>query len=402
MRLEPERFFHLTYCTNIHPSHGWDDVQASLRRYAPPLKARFAPDAPFGIGLRLSGVESRELLEGDRLERFREFLEDEGLYVAIINGFPYGPFHDQPVKANVHAPDWRDPERVAYTLRLVEILAALLPPGMEGGISTSPLSYTTWVDASDEATWDLLVRHLVQVAAAMARVRQEQGKLIHLDIEPEPDGLLGDFASLADFYEQRLLPKGAPLLAEEMGIPEAEARGCLLEHLRVCFDACHIAVGYEDPAAILDRYAGLGIRVGRVQVSSALKVHLPEDAAAREETARALERFADATYLHQVIQRNRDGTFVSYPDLPDALPQIGNPDAVEWRIHFHVPVFVEGYESFGSTQEDLRAVLALARERCLTPYLEIETYTWDVLPRDMKAELGESIAREIDWVLRAF
>jgi hypothetical protein len=115
-----------------------------------------------------------------------------------------------------------------------------------------------------------------------------------------------------------------------------------------------------------------------------------------------LGRFADATYLHQVIQRNRDGSFVSYLDLPDALPQIGDPEAVEWRVHFHVPVFAEGYETFGSTQEDLRAVLALARERRLTPYLEIETYTWDVLPAGLKAELGESIAREIDWVLGAF
>lgn len=402
MRLDADPFFHLTYCTNIHPSNGWDDVQNSLRRYAPPLKARFAPDAPFGIGLRLSGVESRELLEGDRLDRFREFLEDEGLYVFTLNGFPHGPFHNQRVKEHVHAPDWRDEERVAYTLRLVEILAALLPEGMDGGISTSPLSYKTWVNADDEATWDLLVRHLVRVAAAMIRARQKHGKLIHLDIEPEPDGLLGTYASLADFYERRLLPKGAPLLAKELGIPEAEARGCLLEHLRVCFDACHVAVGYEDPAAILDRYADLGIRIGKVQVSSALKVPLPDDPAARSETARALEPFAESTYLHQVLQRNRDGSIVSYPDLPDALPHISDPQASKWRIHFHVPVFIDRYGAFESTQEDLRAVLRLIRERRLTPYLEIETYTWDVLPPSMKAELGESIAREFDWVLHAF
>ena len=182
MRLDPEGFFQLTYCTNIHPSNGWDDVLANLRRYAPPLKARFAPDAPCGIGLRLSGVESRQLLEGDRLEQFRAFLDEQGLYVFTLNGFPYGPFHNQPVKEIVHAPDWRDDERVDYTLRLIEILAALLPPGTEGGISTSPLSYKTWLDADDEATWDLLIRNLVRVAAALVRLRQDQGTLIHLDI----------------------------------------------------------------------------------------------------------------------------------------------------------------------------------------------------------------------------
>jgi hypothetical protein len=402
MRLAPDGDFHLTYCTNIHPSQGWDDVRASLRRYAPPLKARFAPDAPFGIGLRLSGVESRQLLEGDRLERFREFLEDEGLYVFTLNGFPYGPFHHQPVKEFVHAPDWRDEERVAYTLRLVEILSALLPAGMEGGISTSPLSYTGWVDESDEATWSHLIDNLVRVAAAMARVQRERGQLIHLDIEPEPDGLLGTFDELSDFYETRLLPLGTPRLARELGISEEEARQSLLEHLRVCFDACHIAVGYEDPAAILDRFAELGIQVGKVQVSSALKVPLPADASAREEIGRVLAGFADATYLHQVIQRNRDGSFVSFLDLPDALPHIGDPEAVEWRVHFHVPVFVDRYETFGSTQDDLRRVLEVARERRISPYLEIETYTWDVLPPGMKAELGESIGREYAWAIDAF
>ena len=255
MRLDPDGVFQLTYCTNIHPSNGWDDVLANLRRYALPLKARFAPDAPFGIGLRLSGVESRELLTGNRLAQFRAFLDEQGLYVFTLNGFPYGPFHNQPVKENVHAPDWRDDERVDYTLRLIEILAALLPPGMEGGISTSPLSYKTWLDADDEATWDLLIRNLVRVAAAMVRLRQDLGTLIHVDIEPEPDGLLGSFDEFAGFYEARLLPAGAVLLAAELGVSEAEASDCLLEHLRVCFDACHVAVGYEDPATLLDRFA---------------------------------------------------------------------------------------------------------------------------------------------------
>lgn len=402
MRLESERYFHLTYCTNIHSSHGWDDVQASLKQYAPPLKARFAPDAPFGIGLRLSGEESRELLVGDRLERFREFLDEHRLYVFTLNAFPYGPFHNQAVKEYVHAPDWRDEERVAYTRRMIEILAALLPEGMDGGISTSPLSYKRWVDPDDEATWAIVTENLINVAAALVRLRQERGILIHLDIEPEPDGLLGTYGELADYYERRLLPLGSASLAAELDIPEEEARTCLLEHLRVCFDACHVAVGYEDPAAVLDRYNELGIRIGKVQVSSALKVALLDDPAAREETARALEPFAESTYLHQVIQRNRDGSFIDFPDLPDALPHINDPDAVEWRIHFHVPVFIETYGDFGSTQEELRTVLALTRERRLTPHLEIETYTWDVLPPGMKSDLGESIAREIDWVRRAF
>ncbi len=402
MRLGPDGFFQLTYCTNIHPSNGWNSVLANLRRYALPLRRRFGPDVPFGIGLRLSGEESRELLEGSNLPEFKSFLDEHGLYVFTLNGFPHGPFHQQPVKADVHAPDWRDEERVRYTLRLVEILAAVLPPEMDGGISTSPLSYGRWINQDDPGTWDLLVGNVVRVAAAMARVRQERGKLIHLDIEPEPDGLLGTFAALADFYETRLLPVGGPLLAAELDIPLAEARACLLDHIRVCFDACHIAVGYEDPAQVLDRFEQVGIRVGKVQVSSAVKVVLPDARHIREEMATRLAAFAESTYLHQVVQRNHDGSFAQFPDLPDALPAVGDPEAAEWRIHFHVPIFVERYETFASTQDDLRSVLALLRERRFTSHVEIETYTWDVLPTALKTDLLDSIGREYAWALDVF
>ncbi|MDP9367287.1 MAG: metabolite traffic protein EboE [Chloroflexota bacterium] len=402
MRLRPDGFFQLTYCTNIHPSNGWNSVLANLRRYALPLRARFAPEVPFGIGLRLSGEESRELLEGTNLPEFKSFLDEHGLYVFTLNGFPHGPFHQQPVKADVHAPDWRDEERVHYTLRLVEILATVLPAEMDGGISTSPLSYSRWIDQNDPGIWDLLVGNVVRVAAAMARVRQDRGKLIHLDIEPEPDGLLGTCTALSDFYETRLLPVGGPLLAAELDIPLAAARACLLDHIRVCFDACHVAVGYEDPALVLDRFAEVGIQVGKVQVSSAVKVALPDDRHAREEMAARLAAFAESTYLHQVVQRNHNGSFARFPDLPDALPAIVDSCAAEWRIHFHVPIFVERYETFASTQDDLRRVLALLRERRFTSHLEIETYTWDVLPIALKADLLDSISREYAWALDVF
>src|SRR5262249_18213886 len=133
--------FQLTYCTNIHPANGWRAVLANLEHYAPALKARFAADRSFGIGLRLSGQESEELLRGEQLDEFQAFLEQRGLYVFTLNGFPHGPFHRQAVKGAVHAPDWREEERVQYTLRLVAVLARLLPEHTDGGISTSPLSY---------------------------------------------------------------------------------------------------------------------------------------------------------------------------------------------------------------------------------------------------------------------
>lgn len=408
MQIGPDRF--LTYCTNIHPADGWPAVRETLEAYAPRLKAALSPGAPFAVGLRLSGRESRELLEGDHLARFRDYLAAEGLVVYTINGFPYGPFHRAAVKDRVHAPDWREPERVAYTLRLAEILAAVLPEGMDGGISTNPLAYRLWFGEGDEhaidrATWTLFVRHLVEVVTALVRLREAKGTFIHIDVEPEPDGVLGDSRDLVRFFEDWLLPAGAPLLAEALGTSRDEARARLLEHVQVCWDTCHVAVAYEEPADVLARYEAAGIRVGRLQISSALKVDLPVSLAARESVAEALAPFAESTYLHQVVQRNRDGRLRAFPDLDAALPAIGAAEAAAWRIHFHVPVFAERFgdfeDGFGSTQDGILATLALLDERPFTRYLEIETYTWDVLPPGLRLPLGDSIRREFEWVLEA-
>ncbi|MEM1093797.1 MAG: metabolite traffic protein EboE [Bacteroidota bacterium] len=393
---------HLTYCTNIHPSNGWADVLASIQRYAPPLKAALAPRVPFGIGLRLSGQESIELLEGDHLADFKRYLDEAGLMVFTMNGFPYGPFHHEPVKDQVHAPDWRDPERVDYTVRLAKALAVLLPDGLDGGISTNPLSYKPWFDGVvDDTDWTLMTHHMVDVVAELARIHHATGKLIHVDIEPEPDGVLETSAELVEYVEEWLLPVGGVLLAAELGLDEDEATTLLLEHVRVCWDTCHVAVMYEDPAEVLARYQTVGLKVGKIQISSALRVELPAAQEARQATQAALAPFVESTYLHQVIQRNNDGTLTAYRDLDQALPHIFAPEAAQWRIHFHVPIFLERYGAFASTQDGIVETLRLFEHQPFTNHLEIETYTWGVLPPDLQQPLGESIRREFEWVRQA-
>lgn len=399
MRVANDGRYHLTYCLNVHPGITWPEVKRNIREHVLPLKAELSPDAPFGIGLRLAGKASSEVLQGDELVKFHDFLDANGLYVFTMNGFPYGPFHGTTVKAEVHAPHWDDDERVAYTLRLIQILAELLPEGMDGGISTNPFGYRPFIDADDRATWQLFTQRMVQIAERLYRVREADGKLIHLDVEPEPDGLLGNCAELIAFYEEWLLPLGVPLLAQRLGLSDEAARDALLEHIRVCFDTCHLSVSYEDPQTILDRFAELGIKVGKIQVSSAVKIDLADDPAERIAQADVIRAFDEPVYLHQVIQRNADDSLTAYLDLPDALPKIADPEAREWRIHFHVPIFIEHYGQFGSTQEAIVKTFALLKERDFTDHLEIETYTWDVLPADLKLEINTSIAREYQWVI---
>lgn len=398
MRLSAHQQIHLTYCTNIHPAHGWDAVFENLKRYAPALKARFSPNAPFGIGLRLSAREARELLSDGALDRFRAFLDESGLYVAIINGFPHGAFHGTVVKADVYAPDWRDDARVRYTRDLIQILTTLLPEGVDGGISTAPLSYKAWMASGDTSGWETITRNIVHVAEALVRAREATGQNIHLDIEPEPDCSIENTDEAIGFFTNRLLVSGPRMLANTLGTSEEIARAHLLEHIQVCFDCCHFAVEYENPTAAIERLHAAGIRIGRVQLSSALKVQFPADSVRCAESAERLQPFADPVYLHQVVE-SAGGSLQRFPDLDPALARSQHACGKEWRIHFHVPLFTDTYDRFESTQGYVRDVLRTMVKTRRTTHLEIETYTWDVLPAGLKRDLLDSIAREYEWVL---
>ena len=402
MQLDPANRFHLTYCTNIHPGDGWPEVEANLRRFAPSLKRRLAPDRPFGLGLRLSARDARELLEPDRLDAFRRFLADEGLYVALINGFPHGSFHRTPVKAEVYAPDWRDDERVRYTIDLVHILGRLLPPGIDGGVSTAPLSYKPWIGAPAAAEWSAFAANICRITEAMVRRRDADGQLLHLDIEPEPDCLIEHSDEFIAFFDDVLVPEGGPALAAALGCSRAAAESHLREHVRICFDCCHFAVEFEDPDAALERLRRAGIAVGRVQLSSALDVTFPEHRADADRLRDRLGRFADTTYLHQVIARRPGGPLRHFADLDEALADGEPSPGTQWRIHFHVPLFAADYDGLGSTQAYVQTVLAAAARAPFTRHFEIETYTWDVLPAGLKIDLLDSIGREYDWVLANF
>jgi hypothetical protein len=387
----------VTYCSNIHPGETWSQVFANLEQYIPPLKARLAPKEPFGIGLRLSDLAAKELLQGNALEQFQSWLSDRDLYVFTLNGFPFGGFHHQVVKDKVYAPDWETRSRLDYTLNLTKILAVLLPEGSDGGISTLPLSYKLW-HTNKEIIFKEGSINLASVTAEMTRIHEKTGKLLHLDLEPEPDGLLENTVEVIDFFENWLLPIGEDYLAKELNISHNLAQEKLREHIRICYDTCHFAVEYEDPASVFARLQAAGIKIGKIQLSAAIRVALSSDN--RDKISARLRPFAESTYLHQVIERWQDGTLHHYNDLETALPHLEGSLAQEWRIHFHVPIFIRDYQFLQSTQDDLVAVLNLLQDNPVCNHLEIETYTWDVLPPQMKLDLLASIKREYEWVLK--
>jgi len=392
--------FHLTYCTNIHPGESWEATFENLEEYIPKIKGELFVDKAFAIGLRVSDEASRELIKPAQLAEFKSWLKANNCYVFTLNGFPFGGFHRQVVKDEVHFPDWSTAARKEYTLRLFAILAAIVPADMDGGISTSPLSYKYWHKTSTDLKklMEQSCAHIMEVVEYLYQLKLDQNLDLHLDIEPEPDGVIEDSSGMVRFYNDWLIPTGVPILAEKFGISAEVAESVIKDHVRVCYDVCHFAVGYEDHKAVLDTFQKDGIKIGKFQLSAALKANIPVEVSQRKPVEKALLPFVESTYLHQVIGRLEDNTLHAYPDLPDALLDLATTEELEWRVHFHVPLFLATYGHLQSTQEDILSVLKLNGELKLTSHLEVETYTWEVLPEDIHLSLDQSIARELNWV----
>jgi len=303
------------------------------------------------------------------------------------------------VKDQVHAPDWTTKLRLDYTLRMFRILYQLLPKGLDGGISTSPLSYRHWYNTDDELreATSIATHHILQVAAMLIKKYRETGVIMHLDIEPEPDGILETGEEFIAWYEQVLLPMGRSTIAKQFDVDEDEAENLIKQHITLCYDVCHFAIGYEPHQQIIDTLAARGIEVGKIQISAALKADLPQGAD-RDEIRAAFDRFDESTYLHQVVAKKVNGYVKRYPDLPEALADIDNPMIEQWRAHFHVPIFTEEYGLVQSTQSDIVDVLSIQKAKSFTNHLEVETYTWGVLPDAKKLPIDDSIARELNWV----
>ncbi len=382
----------LTYCTNVHPGEALPAVRTMLKEHVTAVKARVSPTAPFGVGLRLAAGAADELSAPEELERFKGELGERGLYCFTLNGFPYGAFHQTRVKEQVYLPDWLSPERVRYTQVLARLLSELLPIGVNGSISTVPGCFKA--NATGENSERQMVDALLDVTATLVDLERSKGRHIALALEPEPECFLETTDQTLRFFEQRLFSRTArERLVTKADLEPAEAERALRRHLGVCLDTCHSSVEFEAPLESFRRLRSAGIAVPKVQLSAGLR--LPQ---ATPERVEQLRQFADDVYLHQTVVR-REGSLQRYLDLPEALASAPRADA-EWRVHFHVPIFLRELGTFESTQDDLLPLLDELARADACPHLEVETYTWDVLPRAFRGvPVEEAIARELGFVM---
>ncbi len=384
---------HLTYCLNIHPGESWGENFAAIREKTVEVKARVSADQWFGLGLRLSAQGAAELADEATREEAMDFFREHQLYPFSVNAFPYGRFHQGPVKENVYAPDWRMPERRDYTIQTADVLAAMLPEGIEGSISTVPCSFKPWVTTEEEKI--AMVDNLAACVAYLSALHDDTGRMIHLGLEPEPDCFLETTNETVSFFENFLYRRGAEEVARILGLYRSDAEQLVRKHLGVCFDTCHVALQFEDLTESLRAYKSAGILISKVQLSAALRAKSDPD------SWEALRSFVEPVYLHQVKGRTGAGTRFAWYDLPPALEELSDfPEVKDLRVHFHVPLFAAPTGLIGSTADTLTPEFFHELRGGVCSHLEIETYTFDVLPPEIHpGDLVKSIAREYSWVM---
>ena len=373
---------HLAYCTNVHRGENWAETFDSLQKYTMAVRTRVAPNQPYAIGLRLSDLASRELAEPKTLRRFKEWLQENNSYIFTINGFPYGRFHGTRVKEQVYLPDWTSPERLVFTSRLFDILAELLPDGIEGSVSTVPCSFKEFIKTDVQV--ETIAQNLWSCLDHIDALSQRTGKALHLGLEPEPLCYLETSEETVRFFERlRTLRPGDQRLER---------------HLGVNYDTCHLAVEFEEPDEVVKRFEQARIKISKIHVSSALRL------CPTPEARQALQAFADDIYFHQVIERSQDGVIERYRDLDAALrlDTMKDPATTEWRIHFHIPLHSSRTKLFDNTSDHITGLFRLLQKNpALCSHLEMETYTWEVMPPELKGRtVVDQLVSEYEWTLQ--
>ncbi|GAB3214175.1 metabolite traffic protein EboE [Marinactinospora thermotolerans] len=366
---------HVAYCTNVHPAEDLDGVVEQLRRYAAPVRATLGLPR-LGLGLWLPAPLAHRLArDPGETARLRAALTGSGLEVVTLNAFPYSGFHDPVVKGRVYRPDWTEPERLAYTLDCARVLTELLPDeARRGSVSTLPLA---WREPWGPRHARLAAANLERLASGLRALAAETGRPVRVGLEPEPG------------CRVETTGDAARLLA---GTDHA--------HIGVCLDTCHLAVAFEEPERALSRLSAAGLPVVKVQASAAIQAGAPDSPAARS----ALASFAEDRFLHQVRGSTAEGVRAC-DDLPEALGDGSVLDGAEpWRVHFHVPLHREPIAPLESTRRHLEQTLSalFGGGTAVTDHLEVETYTWSVLPerqrpRDARG-LVDGLAGELAWV----
>ncbi len=386
---------HLTYSTLVHQTDNWEQLWKSVNTYLPAVKARVAPHEKFGVCLRTSAPSIEQLsTEPTKVADLKTFFADNDLYLYTANAFVYGVFKKQVIKEDVYEPDWATPERREYTKKVANLLAELAPDGINPSIQTAPLGFKPKVTGEDVV--DAYTSNVIDVVAHLVDLKKRTGKMVTLGLEPEPRCYLETTDETITYFKDRLFSGPTAQAAGEDNRAERSRRGAGDARLH------GRRLRHRPPVRRLRGHPGVAAEAGGQRRADRQAAGSGVDAYPRCHTGqggRAADVRQDDLPVADLPEEGREDDVVPQPRgrvrglvqepgaarVAHALPRAGVPH--------------RAWPRFGTTRFGLEQALAVHKKTPLSTHLEIETYTWDVLPDHLKTgDIVEYVTRELDWV----
>lgn len=394
----------LTYCSNIHKGLNWYYIFNNLKKFNIKLKVKTKFKNKFCLGLQIHNLAVNQFFLENSIKNLESWLLRNNFYISNINGFSYWPFHKNFIKEKIYFPDWSSVERKIYTKKLIKILLTFLPKGVIGSISTLPVSYKLILNNKiTDNLLNLSVINFCDVVIYLLNIFNKTGNIIHIDIEPEPNCFLSSINDVIYFFNEWLFSKGSCYIAKKLNISQFKSEYYIRNYIRICYDICHFSVNYNDHIDVLKTLNKNGIKIGRFQISSALKFCFNKNLFVDKNFFKNLFFLSKSPYLHQTFE-NYYGKLFKFEDLSFAFDNFFKSNILpnEWTIHYHVPIFFDGFFEIKSTQSHIIEVFNFLKFSLKKYNFEIETYTWNFLPSKIKVDILSSIKYEYFWVFDFF
>ncbi|HFL8824107.1 MAG TPA: metabolite traffic protein EboE [Candidatus Azoamicus sp. OHIO1] len=396
MIINNQHKYNLTYCLNVFKSKNWEETLYNIKIFVSNIKKTY-PNKEIGIGLCISNSISKELIKKRNLLDLIILIKNENIYIPSINGFVYKKFHQKSIKDKIYIPEWTSNSRILYTKLLIKILKELLPKNVNGSITTLPISYKPWINKKNKTyIFYKSSINISKIIDILININKKYKKLIHLDIEPEPNCLIENSKEIVRFYKLWLLPIGSDYLRNKYNIEKKIAIALIKDHIKICYDICHFSTNFEKTTTIIKLLTKEKIKIGRIQISSAIKIKTPKKKEKFKKIINKISHLSYSPFLHQTVEKNNN-QIKKFIDIKYAIKTIKKNKKSEWRIHCHLPIYLKKYSILETTNKDTKSVLKNLINNKITNHIEIETYTYNVISPN--SDIMASIIKEYNWVI---
>lgn len=377
----------ITYCSNIFKNNNGTQLLNSLNKYKKEFKSYK------DISICVSNNIINELNEKKNLNKILTWKKINKKNIPLINGFVYKNFHQNLIKENIYYPDWTKKERFNFTKNTIFFAQKINKRSKICGISTLPITYKLWIKNNTKYNIKKAINFFFEILKILIKIKKYKNILIHIDIEPEPFCLLEDCKDFIYFFKSWILPELEEKIKIYLNVKKNKAKNVITKHLNLCFDICHSAVMFENQKLSLDLIKKFKIKIGRVQISSAIKIKK-----INKHNFNHLNFLNKSPFLHQSLMKLNNLKYIKNNDFKN-IKIINNEIIKEIRIHCHVPIYKKKItNNIYTTQKELKNSLMNILKYDFTRNLEIETYTYNMLYKK-KSNKIKSMIKEYNWLI---